>query len=39
MLNPFKQLQLIKADITESPSGDILVAKLPVAGKKMFAHQ
>ena len=25
--------------ITESLSGDILTAKLPVAGKKMFAHQ
>ena len=25
--------------ITESLSGDILVAKLPVAGKKLFAHQ
>jgi gluconolactonase len=25
--------------ITESMSGDILVAKLPVAGKKLFAHQ
>ena len=25
--------------ITESLSGDILMAKLPVAGKKMFAHQ
>ena len=25
--------------ITESLSGDILMAQLPVAGKKLFAHQ
>jgi len=25
--------------ITESLSGDILTAKLPVAGKKLFSHQ
>ena len=25
--------------ITESLSGDILMAKLPVAGKKLFSHQ
>ena len=48
MLNPFKPLELIKAEvgpdrqtlyITEALSGDILTARMPVAGKLMYGLQ
>lgn len=43
MLNPFKQLQLVKAEVFTSAPGSLWLAAIfpanfPVAGRKMFAH-